>query len=137
MFLFSSEKLVQHKILKSAAYIYIYIYIYVYIYIYITGYIYVTGCVYVYRYIWYLKTDFVYCVCYHVGVNILRLCPVLHLFNTTFQNWPYRHVTTLVFKWVTLNTIMLQLNKLRNFIFCIIRVWSWFYTLYKGLFRFS
>ena len=32
------------------------------------------------------------CVHYHVGVNVLRWCPFLHLFDTLFQNSPYGHV---------------------------------------------
>ena len=30
-------------------------------------------------------------VYYHVGVNVLRCCPFLHLFNTPFQNSTYGH----------------------------------------------
>ena len=36
-------------------------------------------------FIWYMKTD-------TVGVNVLRWCPFLHLFDTPFQNSAYGHV---------------------------------------------
>ena len=47
-------------------------------------------CVCVYLVI-HVKTVGKYFVYYHFGVNILRWCPFVYLFDTPFQNPPYGH----------------------------------------------
>lgn len=86
VFLFSNKKLVRHKHLKT-----------------VPSHLSVVFTCILNHYYLFIQNVFLYdmwkqierfCVYYHVGVNVLRWCLVLHLFDTPFQNSPYGHAVT-------------------------------------------